>query len=183
MGRIVSNFFISMDGVVERPDLWHFPYFDDEMGEVVGAGMANTQGILMGRTLYGEWSQYWPAQGDNDFGAVINPMPKYVLAHEPFDAEWNNTTVLSGDDAAVAEQVRALKERTEGDITMSGSATTVRWLIAQGLLDELALLVHPIAVATGQRLFEGTGTVPLELTESRALKTGVLLVRYAPVAS
>ena len=181
MGRIVSNFFISMDGVVERPDLWHFPYFDDEMGEVVGAGMADTQGILMGRTLYGEWSQYWPEQGDNDFGAVINPMPKYVLAHEPFDAEWNNTTVLSGDDAAVAEQVRALKERTEGDITMSGSATTVRWLIAQGLLDELALLVHPIAVATGQRLFEGTGTVPLELTESRALKTGVLLVRYAPV--
>jgi dihydrofolate reductase len=183
MGRIVSNFFISMDGVVERPDLWHFPYFDDEMGEVVGAGMANTQGILMGRTLYGEWSQYWPEQGDNDFGAVINPMPKYVLAHEPFDAEWNNTTVLSGDDAAVAEQVRALKERTEGDITMSGSATTVRWLIVQGLLDELALLVHPIAVANGQRLFEGTGTVPMELTESRALKTGVLLVRYAPVTS
>jgi dihydrofolate reductase len=183
MGRIVSNFFISMDGVVERPDLWHFPYFDDEMGEIVGAGMANTEGILMGRTLYGEWSQYWPEQGDNDFGAVINPMPKYVLAHQPFEAEWNNTTVLSGDDAAVAEQVRALRERTEGDITMSGSATTVRWLIAQGLLDELALLVHPIAVATGQRLFEGTGTVPLELTESRALKTGVLLVRYAPVVS
>jgi dihydrofolate reductase len=183
MGRIVSNFFISMDGVVERPDLWHFPYFDDEMGEIVGAGMANTEGILMGRTLYGEWSQYWPEQGDNDFGAVINPMPKYVLAHQPFEAEWNNTTVLSGDDAAVAEQVRALRERTEGDITMSGSATTVRWLFAQGLLDELALLVHPIAVATGQRLFEGTGTVPLELTESRALKTGVLLVRYAPVVS
>jgi dihydrofolate reductase len=183
MGRIVSNFFISMDGVVENPGLWHFPYFDDEMGEIVGSGMADTKGILMGKTLYDEWSQYWPAQGDEDFGAIINPMPKYVLAHEPFDAEWNNTTVLSGaDDATVAEQVRALKERTaDGDITMSGSATTVRWLIAQGLLDELALLVHPIAVATGQRLFEGTGTVPLELTESRALKSGVMLVRYAPV--
>ena len=183
MGRIVSNFFISMDGVVERPDLWHFPYFDEEMGEVVGSGMANTKGILMGRTLYGEWSQYWPAQGDEDFGAVINPMPKYVLSHEPFDAEWNNTTVLSGDDASVAQQVRALKESTERDVTMSGSATTVRWLIAQGLLDELALLVHPVAVAEGQRLFGGTGTVPLALTESRALKSGVLLVRYAPVYS
>jgi dihydrofolate reductase len=184
MGRIVSNFFISMDGVVERPDQWHFPYFDDEMGEVIEAGMANTQGILMGKKLYGEWSEYWPAQGDEDFGAVINPMPKYVLAHEPFDAAWNNTTVISGaDDATVAEQVRALKERTEGDITMSGSATTVRWLISQGLLDELALLVHPIAVAKGQRLFEETGTVPLALTESRALKSGVLLVRYAPVYS
>jgi dihydrofolate reductase len=185
MGRIVSNFFISMDGVVERPDQWHFPYFDDEMGEVVGSGMASTKAILMGKTLYGEWSQYWPAQGDQDFGGVINPMPKYVLAHDPFEAEWQNTTVISGaDDASVAGQVRALKERTaDGDITMSGSATTVRWLIAQGLLDELALLVHPVAVATGQRLFEETGTVRLELTESRALTSGVLLVRYAPVYS
>ena len=184
MGRIVSNFFISMDGVVERPDQWHFPYFDDEMGEVVSSGMASTAAILMGHRLYDEWSQYWPAQGDEDFGAVINGARKYVLAHQPFEAEWANTTVISGpDDASVAEQVRAVKEQTDGDITMSGSATTVRWLIAQGLLDELALLVHPIAVASGQRLFEGTGTVPLQLTESRPLKSGVLLVRYAPVAA
>jgi dihydrofolate reductase len=184
MARIVSNFFISVDGVVERPDQWHFPYFDDEMGEVVGSGMANTKAILMGRRLYDEWSQYWPEQGDEDFGAVINSTPKYVLSHEAFDADWKNTTVISGpDDASVADQVRALKEQTDGDITMSGSATTVRWLIAQGLLDELALLVHPVAVAEGQRLFEGTGKVPLQLTESRPLKSGVLLVRYAPVRS
>jgi dihydrofolate reductase len=182
MGRIVSNFFISMDGVVERPDQWHFPYFDDEMGEVVGSGMGTTKAFLMGHRLYDEWSQYWPAQGDEDFGAVINSLPKYVLSHQPFDAEWNNTTVISGaDDSSVADQVRALKDSTDGDIGMSGSATTARWLIGQGLLDELALLVHPIAVAAGQRLFEGTGTVPLELKESRALKSGVLLVRYAPV--
>ena len=139
MGRIISNFFISMDGVVERPDQWHFPYFDDEMGEVVGAGMANTKAILMGRRLYDEWSQYWPAQGDADFGAVINGTQKYVLSHDAFDPDWANTTVISGpDDASVAE---------------------------------------------GQRLFEGTGTVPLQLTESRTLKSGVLLVRYAPVQS
>ena len=181
MGRIVSNFFISMDGVVERPDRWHFPYFDDEMGKVVGAGMENTQGILLGHRLYDEWSQYWPAQGDEDFGAVINGTQKYVLSHEAFDPDWANTTVISGpDDASVAEQVRALKEQTDGDITMSGSATTVRWLIAQGLLDELALLVHPIAVAKGQRLFEDTGTVPLKLVHSETLPTGVLHLRYVP---
>ncbi|CAN5464969.1 dihydrofolate reductase family protein [soil metagenome] len=184
MARIVSNFFISMDGVVERPDLWHFPYFDDEMGEVVGAGMADTGAILMGHRFYDEWSRYWPAQGDEDFGGVINAAKKYVLSHADFEPTWQNTTVLSGaDDASVVEQVRAVKAATDGDITMSGSATTARWLIAQGLLDELALLVHPIAVASGQRLFEETGTVPLELTESRALKTGVLLVRYVPVYS
>jgi dihydrofolate reductase len=183
MGRIVSNFFISMDGVVERPDQWHFPYFDDEMGKVVGAGMETTQAFLLGHRLYDEWSQYWPAQSpDEPFASFINGLPKYVLAHEPFAAGWSGTTVVSGDESAVADRVRELKDTIDGDITMSGCATTVRWLIKQGLLDELALLVHPIAVAQGQRLFEDTGTVPLELVEHRALPTGVLLVRYAPVA-
>ncbi len=182
MARIVSNFFISMDGVVERPDQWHFPYFDDEMGQIVGSGMETATAMLMGRTLYGEWSQYWPSQTDDvPFASHINGIAKYVLAHESFEPVWQNTTVLSGaDDADVAEQVRKLKDSAGGDIAMSGCATTVRWLIAQGLLDELALLVHPIAVGSGQRLFQDTGTVPLRLLESRVLSTGVMLVRYAP---
>jgi dihydrofolate reductase len=182
MARIVSNFFISMDGVVERPDQWHFPYFDDEMGKVVSSGMETASAMLMGRTLYGEWSQYWPTQTDDvPFASHINGIAKYVLAHEDFEPNWQNTTVLTGpDDATVAERVRRVKDGTEGDIAMSGSATTARWLLAQGLLDELALLVHPIAVGKGQRLFEDTGTVPLQLLESRTLPTGVMLVRYAP---
>ena len=185
MGRIISNFFISMDGVVERPDLWHFPYFDDEMGEVVGAGMADQGAMLMGRRLYGEWSEFWPQQGPEvPFSEYINSVPKYVLSHHAGDADWNNTTVITGpDDASVAEQVRTLKNDTEGDIGMSGCATTVRWLIGHGLLDELALLVHPIAVSDGQRLFEGTGKVPLQLLGSRTLKSGVMHVRYAPEPS
>ena len=181
MGRIVSNFFISLDGVVERPDQWHFPYFDDAMGKVVESGMETSKAFLLGHTLYREWSEYWPQQGDEvPFASFINNHPKYVLSHQPFDPTWQNTTVITGpDDAAVADQVRALKEQVDGDITLSGSATTVRWLIAQGLLDELHLLVHPIAVAEGQRLFEGTGRVPLRLLSSDTLPTGVLHLRYA----
>ena len=135
----------------------------------------------MGHRLYDEWSAYWPGQGDDvPFASHINAMPKYVLSSRDFVPAWQHTTVLSGpDDAAVAGQVRALKESSAGDIGMSGCATTVRWLIAQGLLDELALLVHPIAVGAGRRLFEDTGTVPLRLLESRSLTTGVMLVRYA----
>jgi len=183
MGRIVSNFFISMDGVVERPDRWHFPYFDDEMGKVVGQGMESQQAFLLGHRLYDEWSAYWPQQADDEpFATFINESPKYVLASESFEPTWANTTVLSGDEAAVVEQVRAVKERHDGGIGMSGSATTVRWLLAHGLLDEINLLVHPIVVAEGQRLFEGTGTVPLELLSSRALPSGVLHVRYAPAS-
>jgi dihydrofolate reductase len=182
MARIISNFFISLDGVVEAPDQWHFPYFDDAMGKVVEAGMETSKAFLMGRKLYGEWSQYWPQQGpDVPFSSFINEIPKYVLSHREGDADWTNTTVISGpDDASVAAQVRELKDTLAGDIGMSGCATTVRWLIAKGLLDELALLVHPIAVAQGQRLFEGTGTVPLRLVHSEALPTGVLHLRYAP---
>ena len=172
MGRIISNFFISLDGVVERPDQWHFPYFDEAMGQVVGDGMATQTSFLMGRRLYDEWSEYWPQQG--------HEMPKYVLSHTPGSAQWQNTTIISGeDDAAVAASVRQLKDESEGDIGMSGCATTVRWLLAQGLLDELALLVHPIAVAHGQRLFEDTGTVPLTLLSSAALPTGVRQPRPA----
>ncbi len=182
MGRIVSNFFLSLDGVVEAPDQWHFPYFDDEMGEIIGKGMETSTAFLMGRKLYSEWSEYWPAQGPEvPFSEFINTIPKYVVTHRPVEGDlWNNTTVLSDDPAA---QVRALKDSTDGDIAMSGCATTVRWLLANDLLDELALLVHPIAVGKGQRLFEDTPTVPLTLLSSEALSSGVLFLRYAPATA
>ncbi|MEP6816700.1 MAG: dihydrofolate reductase family protein [Marmoricola sp.] len=179
MGRIVSNFFISLDGVVERPDQWHFPYFNDEMGAIIGAGMARYKAVLMGRKLYDEWSTYWPEQqGDNnEFAQFINLSPKYVLSTSLTEPTWQNTTLISQDAAA---GVQSVKDATDGDIMMSGSATTVRWLMANGLLDELALLLHPIAVGSGQRLFEDTPTYPLELTHSSTLDNGVLHLRYAP---
>jgi len=183
MSKIVANFFISLDGVVESPDQWHFPYFDDAMGRVIGEGMQAQSAFLLGRRLYDEWSQYWPAHSgdDADFGAYINNLPKYVLTHRPIEGElWANTTVI-GDDAVA--QVRSAKETAEGDIGMSGCATTVRWLLANGLVDELALLVHPIVVGKGQRLFTDTGTVPLQLVKSETLPSGVLHVRYAPAES
>ncbi|HZN77056.1 MAG TPA: dihydrofolate reductase family protein [Micromonosporaceae bacterium] len=182
MGKIASYFFISLDGVVESPDKWHFPYFNDEMGAAVGSTMENASAMLMGRVLYQEWAEYWPNQGDDvPFASFINNIPKYVLSNTLKEATWNNTTVLSGDN--VAEQLREIKARTEGDINMSGSATTVRWLLANGLLDELGLLVHPIAVGSGQRLFEDTPTHPLKLVNSETFTTGVLNLTYAPADS
>lgn len=178
MGKIVSNFFISLDGVVESPDQWHFPYFNDEMGAAVGAGMETATAFLMGRKLYDEWSAYWPAQSDDEpFATFINNQPKYVVSNSLDKATWNNTTIISGD---VAAKVRELKEQNEGDIAMSGSATLVRWLLANGLLDELNLLVHPIAVGHGQRLFEDTPTHPLRLVDNKVFQTGVLHSIYAP---
>lgn len=180
MGTIVSSFFISLDGVVESPEKWHFAYFDDAMGQIIQEGMQSSTAMMMGRTLYDEWSSYWPAQGPEvPFSEYINTIPKHVVSTTLTDPTWQNTTVVSGD---VAAQVRELKKSTDGAIAMSGSATTVRWLLANSLLDELNLLVHPIAVGTGQRLFQDARTLPMRLLSSRALDSGVLHLRYAPAS-
>ena len=182
MGKIVSNFFIALDGVVEAPNEWHFPYFNDEMGEAVGAGMQNSAGMLMGRVLYSEWSEYWPSQGPEvPFSEYINGIPKYVLSNTLKEATWNNTTLLTGD--GIADQLREIKASTDKNLAMSGSATTVRWLLANGLLDELHLLVHPVAAGKGQRLFENTPTHSLELIQNKTFETGVLYLIYKPAAN
>jgi dihydrofolate reductase len=180
MRKITSNFFISLDGAVESPDQWHFPYFNDEMGAAVGAGMARADAILMGRVLYDEWSQYWPEHADQPFGDVINAIQKYVVSSSLQEATWQNTELISGD---VVQRLTDLKAGEGGDIAMSGSATTVRWLLRQGLLDELNLLVHPIVVGAGfARLFPADEPrTPLTLLSATTFETGVLNLSYAPV--
>lgn len=179
MRKIKANFFISLDGVVEAPDRWHFPYFDDEMGAAVSAGFATTDAMLMGRVLYDHWAAYRPEHADEPFGDVINGMKKYVVSDSLDAAEWENTELLSGD---VAAKLTEIKRRDGGDISMSGSATTVRWLLREGLLDELNLLVHPIAIGGGLgRLFPPEQpSTPLELLSAQTFKSGVLNLSYAP---
>ncbi|MGH8927686.1 MAG: dihydrofolate reductase family protein [Acidimicrobiia bacterium] len=178
MGKIVSQFFISLDGVVEAPNEWHFPYFNEEMGQAIEASTVSNKAFLMGRVLYDEWAAYWPKQSDEvPFAAFINNVAKYVVSSTLTAATWNDTSVISGD---VAGGIRELKERTAGDIGMSGSATLVRWLLANDLLDELHLMMHPIVVGRGQRLFEDTPRHPLQLLSHETFQTGVLNLKYAP---
>jgi dihydrofolate reductase len=180
MRKIKSNFFISLDGVVESPDQWHFPYFNDEMGDAVSAGFATADAMLMGRVLYDEWAAYWPEHADQPFGDVMNAMKKYVVSSSLQTAEWQNSEIISGD---VAQKLTDLKAQDGGDIAMSGSATTVRWLLREGLVDELNLLVHPIAVGGGlARLFPpDEPTIPLEPLSAETFTTGVLSLSYGPV--
>ena len=181
MRRIVSNFFISLDGVVEAPNEWHFPYFSDEMGQVVSAGMGSATARLLGRRGYDEWASFWPNQDAADpFAAYLNGVEKVVLTHRPLDEPvWQNSTAVT-DDAA--DRIRALKNEGEGDIAMSGSATAVRWLLDEGLLDELNLLVHPIAVGRGHRLFEDGASAKLALESTTTLPNGVVHLRYSPAS-
>jgi dihydrofolate reductase len=153
------------------------------MGAAVEAGMQDMAALLMGRKLYEEWFGYWTTtkdQGTEELARLFNSARKYVLSNSTETAEWNNTTLVSGDSEKVASQLRRIKDETEGNIQISGSATTVRWLLANGLLDELHLLVHPIVVGKGQRLFEETSTHKLTLTKSETFKSGVLNLTYVP---
>jgi dihydrofolate reductase len=179
MRKIKSNFFISLDGVVESPDKWHFPYFSDQMGAAITASAADVDAYLMGRVLYEEWAAYWPEHADEPFGDVLNPTKKYVLSDTLTSAEWENSEIISGD---IASKLAELKAQEGGDIVMSGSATTVRWLLSEGLVDELHLLVHPIVVGEGMaRLFPADAPqAPLELLSSETFETGVVYVVYAP---
>jgi dihydrofolate reductase len=177
--KIKSYFFISLDGVVEAPDKWHFPYFDDEMGDAVSAGFAGADALLMGRVLYDEWAAYWPEHADQPFGDVMNSIKKYVVSNSLRTAEWQNSEIISGD---VPRKLTDIKAEDGGDMNMSGSATTVRWLLREGLLDELNLLVHPIVVGDSMaRLFPpDEPTIPLELLGAQTFKSGVLNLSYAP---
>ncbi|WP_205472693.1 dihydrofolate reductase family protein [Nocardioides sp. SYSU D00038] len=180
MARIISSFFISLDGVVEAPDQWHFDFWSDQMGEVVGRGMATAGAFLMGRRLHDEWAAYWPTSEDGEIADFFNRIDKYVLSNTITESAWAGTTVLGGSEDAVAARLREVRDATEGDIQMSGSATTVRWLLRHGLLDRLHLLVHPVVVGSGQRLFEGTPKHVLDLDHHEVIENGVTYLEYRP---
>lgn len=182
MRKIVAGLFISLDGVVEAPETWHFPYFNDEMGEIVGSQMAGADTMLLGRRTYEEFAAYWADKGgDVAFADEINATRKLVASRTLTSVEWQNSSLIEGE---VGQALRRLKAEPGKDISITGSPTLVRSLLAQGLIDELRLLLHPFVVGGGKRLFE-TGVLerlPLQLISSRTLATGVIYLTYGPVA-
>jgi dihydrofolate reductase len=183
MRKIIANLFISLDGVVEEPADWHFPYFNDEMGAAVDAVLGTADTVLLGRRTYDDHAGAWPereAAGEEDaeFAKALGDVRKIVVSRQRLELTWRNSEQLQGD---LVEAVAALKNEPGGPIATSGSISVVRQLLAAGLLDELRLLVHPIAVRKGMRLFdEGERPIPLRLISSEAFGTGVLNLVYGP---
>jgi dihydrofolate reductase len=187
MRKIVSNLFISLDGVVDGLEDWHFPYFNDELGAAVDTVLATTDTLLLGRKTYDDHAGAWPdreAAGEEDaeFAKALGDAHKIVVSRQRLELTWRNSEQLQGD---LVEAVTALKnEPGDGHIATSGSISVVRQLLAARLLDELQLLVHPIAVRKGTRLFdEGEGPIPLRLISSEAFSTGVLRLVYGAAES
>jgi dihydrofolate reductase len=179
--KVIVSEFVSLDGVFEAPDQWHFPYFNDEMGQEIGAAMGQADAMLMGRVLYEEWSAFWPQQDseENPIAARMNGIQKYVVSttlEGPLG--WNNSTLIGEN---VAEEISRLKQQPGKDISISGSGSLVRSLLNGGLIDELRLMVHPVVVGSGKRLFEeGGDRMALELVDSRTFSTGVVYLTYRP---
>ncbi len=179
MGSLKSGLFISLDGVIEAPETWHFPYFNDEMGAAVGQLMAESDAMLLGRTTYEGFAGYWPtADPADEMTAAMNGARKYVVSNTLTEATWQNSSIVSGDVAAALTQLKQ-----DVRLSTTGSASLVRWMLEQGLVDELHLLVHPIVVGHGRKLFADGPTVPLELTSSTTFRTGVLHLVYAPATA
>jgi dihydrofolate reductase len=179
MRKIIAGLFISLDGVVEAPQDWHFPYFNDEMGEAVASQAAQSDTMLLGRRTYEEFASYWPNQSSEEpFADVMNGTPKLVASTTLGSVDWQNSTLIEGD---VVDALKGIKQGPGKDISITGSPTLVRSLLRAGILDELRLLVHPIVVGHGKRLFEAEDQpIPLRLIESKTFTTGVQAMTYGP---
>lgn len=178
--KIAAGLFVSLDGVVETPDRWTMPYYNEELDQEVGTQMAAADTLLVGRITYQEFAAAFAGQtGEN--ADHMNSVQKVVVSTTLDKAEWQNSTLIKSN---IAEAIATLKRQPGKNIGMSGSATLVRWLLRQGLLDELHLIVIPVLVGHGNRLFEDEGEpVALRLVDSKALSNGVLHLAYVPAAA
>jgi dihydrofolate reductase len=178
--KVVAVELVSVDGVIESPEEWAFSYSNDEMEEANASGMAASDALLLGRVTYEGLAAFWPNQpSGTPMVDYINSVPKFVVSgtlEEPL--EWNNSTLIKGD---ATEGIAELKRRPGKDITIIGSGALVRSLLGDGLLDELRLIVHPIILGSGKRLFEErVDREVLKLVDSRMFATGVVYLTYRP---
>jgi dihydrofolate reductase len=184
MRRIVVTEFISLDGVIEEPR-WTFQFErGPEGGKFKFDELFASEALLLGRVTYQGFAEAWPSMGTDDFGKRMNSIPKYVVSSTLTDAEatWGSTTVIRGD---VAAEIATLKAQPGGDLLVEGSCQLARTLIQHGLVDEYRLMLFPIVLGDGKRLFPDVLSEPakLTLTDARPDRDGVMLLRYQPATA
>jgi dihydrofolate reductase len=193
MSNLIVSEFLSLDGVMQAPGDsdedrsggfehggWQMPYFDEAAGSAIAEGMAAAGGFLLGRRTYELFAAFWPSQPDDDpIAATLNGLPKYVASttlQEPL--EWRNATLLQGD---VAEAVAKLKQQPGKDLQVIGSGELAQTLMRHDLVDEYRLMIHPLVLGSGRRLFrDGNPRAALRLLDTKTTTTGVLILTYRP---
>jgi dihydrofolate reductase len=195
--RVVVNEFMSLDGVVQAPGGpeedtdggfahggWSLPYFDPEvMGPIIGDGMSSVEALLFGRRTWQGMAAAWPGRAGDPYADHMNAIKKYLASRTltADDLTWNNTTLLSADHAVA--DIGALRAGDGGDLLIWGSASLAATLLAEGLVDELNLMIEPILLGGGKRIFPEDGTVrPMQLVSCATAGTGVQICTYHPVA-
>lgn len=178
MGKIIAGEYITLDGVMEAPENWQFPYYSDDYAAWNTTQVLEADALLLGRVTYEIFASHWPLQTHNEFGVAdkLNAMPKFVVAPSLEKAEWNNSTLIRTN---VNEEIARLKQNFSGNIGIAGSATLVRSLVQAGLIDQLNLSLHPIVLGSGKRLFT-EGHTALKLADSKVFSSGVVVLTYHP---
>ena len=191
--KLVVGTFVTLDGVMQAPGGpdedreggfehggWLVPHFDEDLGVIMDAWTQGSDAVLFGRKSYEILASHWPHVGDEDpMAAKLNSVPKYVASRTLDSADWNNSTILEGD---AAESVARLKEEGEGELAVIGSSDLIQTLLRHDLVDEFRLLIFPVVVGTGKRLF-GDGTIPrgLRLVDTKVSGSGVAVHTYERV--
>jgi dihydrofolate reductase len=180
--KLVAVELVSVDGVMESPEKWAFAYSDDEMSEANAAGMAASDALLLGRKTYEGMAAFWPNQpGGTPMVDYINSVRKFVVSTTLEDnLGWNNSALIGGGRESVAGRIAELKRQPGKGITVLGSGLLVRSLLSEGLLDELTLMVHPLVLGSGKRLFDDGERRSLELVDATAFGSGVVSLVYRP---
>ena len=189
MRKIIAATFVSLDGVMQAPGGpeedpaggfkfggWTFHYWDDAMGAFMGEIFSKPYALLLGRKTYDIFAAHWPHQKDDPIAESFNAVTKYVATHRPDSLSWHNSQSLGPDAVAT---LRKLKTEDGPDLLLQGSSDLIQTLLAHDLIDEISLLIFPVVLGKGKRLF-GEGTMPaaFKLTGSQASSTGVIMASY-----
>lgn len=182
MRKIIASFNLSLDGVIDHMEEWHFQYFGQGAQDFARDQLWASDALLMGRKTFEGFSQAWPAMEEEtgEFGVRMNTYPHYVVSSTLESADWGDTTIIKGD---ILGQIAALKEQDGKDILMYGYGPLAHDLLKAGLLDEVRVWLHPILAGHGDKeslFFRDGSNIPLELAETTQLETGVIILSYRP---
>jgi len=181
MRKVIVSEYVTLDGVMEEPGTWSFQFWNDEAAKFKFDELFASDALLLGRVTYQGFAKAWPSMTDEQgFADRMNSLPKFVVSSTREAADWNNTTVISGD---VPEEVAKLKQQPGQQILMYASGDLMHTLTQHGLVDEYRIWLNPLVLGAGKRLFpEGTDQITLKLVDTHTFGTGVIVLSYQPAA-
>jgi dihydrofolate reductase len=187
MRKLVITEFVSLDGIFQAPgpdgsgykyEGWTFAYSNDEFMEFKTDELRKSDMLLLGRVTYDGFADAWPKRSGDWFSDTFNSMPKYVVSKTLKKATWNNSHIINKN---IIEEIKKLKKGSEGNIVVHGSGMLARFLIEEKLADEVTLMVYPVVLGIGKKLFEGMKKTDMKLISEKKFKTGVMVLQYKAV--